>query len=122
MRIWAFRGTEGSVRETLRSLWRGMVVVIEVVGAVLFGVPLGLFIGICGGLLIYLFVFRILGQEVVAMWRRRREARLIASAPIRKVQPPRVPVMESPCVCGTVFEINGPCLAMTHRAQSSRPD
>lgn len=29
---------------------------------------------------------------------------------------------KAPCICGTVFEISGPCLAKEHKAKSSRPD
>lgn len=51
--------------------WRMVIFPFEAVGAILLGVPLALFIGLCGALLIYFLTFRILGQELQAMWRKQ---------------------------------------------------
>ncbi|HLZ92949.1 MAG TPA: hypothetical protein VKQ28_14645 [Candidatus Acidoferrum sp.] len=64
----------------LTDIWRLLVFVAEAACAILFGVPLGLFIGLCGGLLIYFLVFRLLIQQLAAMWRKGRVRRLAAAA------------------------------------------
>jgi hypothetical protein len=48
-------------------------------GAILLGVPLALFVGIVGAVLIYFLTFRLLGQELRAMWRKQAAARASTS-------------------------------------------
>lgn len=75
----------------LRDVWRLLVFLAEVVCAIVFGVPLGLILALFGGIAIYVFIFRMLGQELAAMWRKRVAEKVIAPC----------------CVCGYV---EGPCV------------
>lgn len=58
------------MNKVLNDAWRLLVFFAEVVCVLVFGVPLGLILGLFGGIAIYVFVFRMLGQELAAMWRK----------------------------------------------------
>ncbi len=79
------------------------------------------------------------GMQIVTRWRLdwRERLRVLFSGDlylwVMTFGKPLQPVMleanrpqitrasgEPPCICGTVFEINGPCLAKVHKARSAR--
>lgn len=66
------------MKQGLARLWESFVFVLEFLGAIVFGVPMGIVVGLAIGVFVYFVTFRALTQSLAAMWRKRR-AGVVAS-------------------------------------------